>query len=107
MDGRTRLVAFAFAVIVAFQLLVPLSVLVFGERPSRFGWHMYSAGVSVPEVAVVLQSGEEIEFALGDFAADVRQDVDYREHAPGLLCETVENAREVLIDQQIVLRCDG
>lgn len=107
MDARTRLVALAFSAIIAFQVIIPLGALVFGEKPARFGWQMYSAGVSVPVVEVVMADGDVRRIDLTEVAADVRQDVDYREHLPAFLCETVPAATQVLLDGSVALVCDG
>jgi hypothetical protein len=67
------LLAVAFLVV---QIAIP-AVALFGARPSRFGWHMYSALPPVPEVTVVRVDGVTEIVDLGSLFVVPRAEIDY------------------------------
>lgn len=79
----------ALAMVAAFlliQLAVPV-VSLFGPRPARFAWHMYSALPPVPEAWALGADGGEAPVDLGALFAVQRAELDYASILRGGLCE--------------------
>jgi hypothetical protein len=68
------------AAVLALQALVPGALLLAGgERPVRFGWQMYSAVRSWPDVDAVRADGTVEPLTMGDLGAqrlEIRPDAD-------------------------------
>jgi hypothetical protein len=84
------LLAVAFLVV---QIAIP-AVALFGARPSRFGWHMYSALPPVPEVTVVKVDGATEIVDLGTLFVVPRAEIDYQAALRRRLC-AVSGAEEI------------
>jgi len=93
---RRFLVAAVFAFLAA-QVVVP-AVALFGPRPARFSWHMYSALPPVPEAWTVAADGTREQVDLGRIFAVQRAEIDYAAVVRAGLC-TVVDARAVEIRQ--------
>jgi hypothetical protein len=66
----------AVAAFLVVQLAVP-TVALFGPRPARFAWQMYSALPPVPEASVVWADGHEEPVDLSSLFAVQRAEIDY------------------------------
>ncbi|HEX3220062.1 MAG TPA: hypothetical protein VHU77_08585 [Candidatus Limnocylindria bacterium] len=73
---RGWLVPALIAAFLVVQLLVP-TIALFGPRPARFGWQMYSALPDVPRAFVVEADGSEHEIDLQHLFAVQRAEIDY------------------------------
>lgn len=84
------MVAGLFAVLfLTIQLVLPV-VALFGGRPGRLGWQMYSAMPSVPTAWMVSADGSLTRLQLGDVFALQRAEINYRLVLPANLCETTD-----------------
>ncbi|HET6379431.1 MAG TPA: hypothetical protein VFH63_00135 [candidate division Zixibacteria bacterium] len=92
---RRRLLTVLVGAFLIVQVGVPV-VALFGPRPARFGWHMYSALPPLPEVSIVHADGTEEPVDLGTFFAVQRAEIDYADAVRRRLCET-SDATEILI----------
>jgi hypothetical protein len=92
---RRRFLVAAVVAFLAAQVLVP-AVALFGPRPARFGWHMYSALPPVPEAWAVTADGTREQVDLGNLFAVQRAEIDYVAVLRAGLCAAV-GAREVEI----------
>jgi hypothetical protein len=93
MSARWTAASVAAAVfMVAFlsvQLLVPALAL-FGPRPTRFAWQMYSALPPVPRAWAVAADGTVREVDLEPLFAARRAEIDYQAVLREGLCDAVD-----------------
>lgn len=75
-ERRLTAIALLVAAFLAIQLLVP-TVALFGPRPARFSWQMYSALPRVPHAWTVAADGSEEPVDLGAVFAVQRAEIDY------------------------------
>jgi hypothetical protein len=95
VSRRVRIASLVGAVFLAIQLVVPAAAL-FGPRPARFAWHMYSALPPVPEAWIVHADGStEVVDVTGLFVVP-RAEIDYAEALRGRLCD-VSGAVEIQV----------
>jgi hypothetical protein len=87
-ERRTLAISVVVVAFLAVQLLVPL-VALFGPRPSRFAWQMYSALPRVPHAWTVAADGTEAPIDLGSFFAVQRAEIDYVAVLRAGLCDMV------------------
>ncbi len=85
--ARVLIVAF-----LALQIAVPV-VAVFGERPQRFAWHMYSALPPVPQAWVVRADGTEEPMELEALFVVPRAEIDYASVLWDRLCSVPDVVR--------------
>lgn len=74
--------------LLALQILVPLMAL-FGPRPARFSWQMYSALPPVPHAWTVAVDSTETPIDLGPLFAVQRAEIDYAAVLRAGLCDKV------------------
>jgi hypothetical protein len=86
LSARATLIAVLVAALLAAQLVVPVAAL-FGPRPARFAWHMYSALPEVPHAWTVSAEGTEQPVDLGSLFAVQRAEIDYAAVLRAGLCE--------------------
>ncbi len=91
---RMALIAVAAAVITLF----PLAALD-EPRPTFLGWHMYSAVVYTPTIAVTLADGSTTEVLLSSIAARVRPEIDYTDAVATFVCERTAGAITVRLER--------
>ena len=72
---RKQLVMACFVAFLAVQIAVPTLAL-FGERPGRFGWHMFSETRTRADFVIVETSGTERAAELSDYLGDPRSGID-------------------------------
>lgn len=72
------------------QLVVPI-VALFGSRPGRLGWQMYSAMPSLPSAWTVSADGSLTRLHLADFFALQRAEIDYRLILAANPCEATDS----------------
>ena len=96
-ERRTLAISVLVVAFLALQLLVPLAAL-FGPRPARFSWQMYSALPPVPHAWTVAADGTEQPIDLGPLFAVQRAEIDYPAVLRVGLCETV-SAPAVMIQE--------
>ena len=84
-----RLLIAAIIAFLAVQLAVPAAAL-FGPRPARFSWHMYSALPPVPEAWTVTTDGRREQVDLGSLFAVQRAEIDYVAVVRAGLCGAVD-----------------
>ena len=87
-DRRTLAISVLVVAFLALQLLVPLMAL-FGPRPGRFSWQMYSALPRVPHAWTVAADGAETPIDLGPLFAVQRAEIDYAAVLRAGLCDKV------------------
>ena len=92
-DWRLR----AVVAVIALQVAVPL-VALFGEPPTRFGFHMYS-GQGRVEVEIRDRDGELLPFDSNATIAGFRPEIDWVRHLPAQLCREVAGAHVVTVVQ--------
>ena len=83
---RTALVSVLVAAFLAIQVIVP-TVALFGPRPARFAWQMYSALPDMPRAWVLNRDGTEQPIDLGQLFAVQRAEIDYAAVLRTGLCE--------------------
>jgi hypothetical protein len=76
LSARATIVALLVAAFLAVQLVVPVAAL-FGPRPARFAWHMYSALPDLPRAWTVQADGTEAPIELSGLFAVQRAEIDY------------------------------
>jgi hypothetical protein len=76
VTARRTLVPFVIAAFLVVQLVVP-AVALFGPRPARFGWQMYSALPDLPKAYAVEADGTERLIDLQNLFAVQRAEIDY------------------------------
>ncbi len=90
MTARSRLgTATAMVFVVLFlviQTVLPVAGL-FGHRPGRMGWQMYSALPRLPVVWTVSEEGSRAPLDLANLFANQRAEIDYRSVLRANLCE--------------------
>lgn len=84
MRSRALPAAFVAAFLVV-QVAVPIRQL-FDDRPSRFGWHMYSGLPQLPSAWTVASDGTETPVDLDVRLAGQRGEIDYGSVLPVALC---------------------
>lgn len=98
MNGRQRHVRIAVVSVVASaMILIPIAALD-DPRPSFFGWHMYAANRSSPQIEVTLDDGSLESRDLGNVAARIRPEIDYGEAVAAFLCEREPSIRSVRVN---------
>jgi hypothetical protein len=75
-DRRTLAAAALVALFVVVQFAVPAAAL-FGHRPARGGWQMYSAFPDVPSVWLIDAAGHETQVDATQFFAQLRAEIDF------------------------------
>jgi hypothetical protein len=68
-----------------WQLAVP-TIALFGPRPERFGWQMYSSFPDLPKAWVVDASGVETPVEVKQFFAQLRAEIDFAAALRAGLC---------------------
>jgi hypothetical protein len=86
MRLRYYVVATLVAAFLAIQVIVPAAAL-FGPRPARFSWQMYSALPDMPRAWVVEPDGSETALDLGQLFAVQRAEIDYAAVLRAGLCD--------------------
>jgi hypothetical protein len=89
---RGRLLIALVAVFVAVQLVVPVRML-FEQRPSPFGWQMYTAARSLPEIVAIEEDGSERVVEVTDHLAGRRVEIDYAARFAEQACRLVDAPR--------------
>lgn len=84
--NRLTLVAAFLAVFLVWQLAMPTAAL-FGPRPERFGWQMYSAFPPLPQAWTVDASGAETPVDVKRFFAQLRAEIDFAAALRAGLCD--------------------
>lgn len=106
---RESVIAVLIAAFLVVQLAVPV-VALFGPRPSRFAWQMYSALPPVPEAWAIDADGNETAIELGTLFAVQRAEIDYEAVLRSGLCDTVEAAAIRIVGladgRSETIRCD-
>jgi hypothetical protein len=85
------------AIFLAWQIIVPAAAL-FGPRPARGGWQMYSAFPDVPSVFLIDAGGHESQVDASQFFAQVRAEVDFAAALRGGVCAASGAAAVKLVD---------
>jgi len=75
-DRRTLVIAVFVAIFLAWQIIVPAAAL-FGPRPARGGWQMYSAFPDVPSVWLIDAGGNESQVDANQYFAQLRAEIDF------------------------------
>jgi hypothetical protein len=86
LTARAALTSLLVAAFLAAQLVVPVTAL-FGPRPARFAWHMYSALPQLPHAWTVSADGIEQPVDLGSLFAVQRAEIDYAAVLRAGLCD--------------------
>jgi hypothetical protein len=84
--GRTMVVGAILAVFMGWQLLVP-ALMLFAERPARYGWQMYSALPDLPRAWRIDSAGHEWEVEVASVFAEPRAEIHYSAVLRAGICE--------------------
>ena len=84
-------------VFLAVQLTVP-AVALFGPRPARFAWQMYSGTRTQASFHIVRDDGATDEVVFSDYLGHPRIEMNLIETLPAHICEVESNAVAVRID---------
>jgi hypothetical protein len=85
-DRQTVLVAVFLASFLVWQLVVPTAAL-FGPRPQRFGWQMYSTFPQLPTAWTIDAAGVETQVEVKRYFAQLRAEVDFAAALRAGLCD--------------------
>jgi len=85
-DRRTLAVAVFLAIFLVWQLVVPTAAL-FGSRPQRFGWQMYSTFPELPQAWTIDAAGVETQVEVKEYFAQLRAEVDFAAALRAGLCD--------------------
>lgn len=85
-NPRTLAVAAFVALFLMWQLVVP-TVALFGPRPERFGWHMYSTVPDLPKAWIVDALGAEAPVEVREFFGKLRAEIDFAAALRAGLCD--------------------
>lgn len=88
---QTALVALLVVAFMVIQLAVPILALT-QPRPARFGWQMYTAVASLPEVKLESADGRIAPVDLTDLVARGRADADFSVALAEHVCATTDAA---------------
>jgi len=89
LDRRTLAISVLIAAFLLIQVMVPL-VALFGLRPARFSWQMYSALPGVPHAWTVAADGSQQPLDLGPLFAVQRSEIDYAAVLRAGVCDMVQ-----------------
>jgi len=95
LSPRARIIGLLAVAFLAFQVAIP-TIALFGPRPSRFGWHMYSALPPVPQAWIVRSDGSEQAVEVTSYFVVPRAELDYASALRDRLC-AVSGAVEVRV----------
>lgn len=73
------------------------------ERPTRFGFQMYS-GYGNVDLWVVDATGRRRAVEMDDVAVSHRGEIDWSEHMPAFLCATERSAVSATVEQHGEIR---
>lgn len=82
----------------ALLFLVPTLVLLFGAKPDRFGFQMYS-GYGIPSATWTDDQGAEHDVELDRLVARTRGEIEWTARLPAELCERIPEAVSVEVSQ--------
>jgi len=85
-DRRTVAVAAFLAIFLVWQLVVPTAAL-FGPRPQRFGWQMYSTFPDLPKAWTIDAAGVETPVDVTQYFAQIRGEVNFAAALRAGLCD--------------------
>lgn len=85
-DRRTLVISVIIVAFLLVQVAVPL-VALFGPRPGRFAWQMYSALPEVPRAWIIASDGTEQPVDLDALFAVRRAEIDYADVLRAGLCD--------------------
>jgi hypothetical protein len=85
-DRRTLAAAAFVVVFVVVQFVLPVTAL-FGHRPVRGGWQMYSAFPDVPSVWLIDAAGHETQVDGTSFFAQLRAEVNFLAALRAAVCD--------------------
>jgi hypothetical protein len=85
ISTRSRILGLLAVAFLVVQLAVP-AVALFGPRPSRFGWHMYSALPPVPHAWVIHADGSQETVDVTSLFVVPRAEIDYATALRDRLC---------------------
>ncbi len=80
----------------AVQVVVPALGLL-GERPTRFGWQMFSSVRSDADFVIVDRSGQERAAEITDYLGKPRGEIDLAAVLPAYICDEEPDAHAVRI----------
>jgi hypothetical protein len=86
LDRRTLIVAAFLAIFLVWQLAMPTAAL-FGPRPQRFGWQMYSTFPDLPKAWTMDGAGVETQVEVRHYFAQLRAEVDFAAALRAGLCD--------------------
>ena len=91
-----RPTAFVIVVVAALMVAVPAVALIGGERPDRYGWHMFAASKPLPQVVAVTPSGR-VDVSLSELFARPRPEIDLYAVVPPAVCDRHADATTVVM----------
>lgn len=85
-DRRTLVVAALLTIFLIWQVAMPTAAL-FGPRPQRFGWQMYSTFPDLPKAWTIDATGVETSVEVKQYFAQLRAEVDFAAALRAGLCD--------------------
>jgi hypothetical protein len=89
----------ALIAVIGLQVAVPLVALLSQEPPARFTFPMYS-GQGLVDVVIEDADGRELPFDSDTAIAGFRPELNWVDHLPAHLCESVPGAHTVTVAQK-------
>jgi hypothetical protein len=89
VSRRTLIIGVLIVVFLGLQLAVP-AIALFGPRPARFAWQMYSALPDVPRAWTIAADGTESPVDLEALFAVRRAEIDYTAVLRTGLCDATD-----------------
>lgn len=78
------------------QIAIPTMAL-FGDRPARWGWQMFSGSRTLTEFVMVRKDGTTAEINPTDYLGKGRSELDLSETLPAFICEQEPGATSVRV----------
>jgi hypothetical protein len=92
MNDRRR--GFVVLALASLQIVVPAFMLTANEKPSRFGWHMYSYPTTDVRVVVTFRDGIETQYGRDAWQLD-RREIHLSPSILEAICRELPSAKEI------------
>jgi hypothetical protein len=86
LSRRSYVAATVVVLFLVWQLAMPTAAL-FGPRPERFGWQMYSAFPELPKAWTIDAKGAETSVEVKQFFGQLRAEIDFAAALRAGLCD--------------------
>lgn len=94
---RTAVISAMVALFLAWQILVP-ALMLFAQRPARFGWQMYSSLPDLPLVWRIDNQGREWPIEVTSVFAEPRAEIHYAAVLRAGVCDLPDTAKVKMVE---------